>query len=190
MRRDSQRKNLAFLCVLGVFAVNYTFLQWSHPFFSTIVSQPYGYEMAGMIPLSAHTYVSTATTNHRGRYLFSLPAPGVYFVDVRDANQVLVALDRTPGSLAEPTPALPVAQDQILDGVNFGYVRATDPGQAVIGDLMWLDVDHSGTYEDHGPTMAGAEVCADPINDGPVHCTITDAQGRYCLLHYLPIIGR
>ena len=137
--------------------------------------------------LGADTYVRSVVTNNQGRYLFDLPVAGSFFVDVSDLNRTLLSLDLTPASMDEPTPVIPVAQDQAQDGVSFGYVLAADPGQAVVGDLVWLDADRSGTREEGEPVIAGVEICATPTDGGDALCTTTDAQGRYRLR--IPIGG-
>lgn len=132
--------------------------------------------------LGADTFVSLATTDWTGHYSFNLPASGTYFVDVMDSAQALAGLDLVPGGTADPTSAIAAAGGTVVEPVNFGYVRAADAGQAVLGDRVWLDVDQDGHPDAGEPAIAGVQICAQPSDGAASLCARTDDQGRYRLL--------
>ncbi len=133
--------------------------------------------------LGSDTFVTMSTTDWAGRYDFALPALGGYFVDVRDMNNALGDQNYLTSGQSDPTSLIPVAQNggTVVDGINFGYVTATDVGEAVVGDLVWLDANRNGTDDPGEPVIAGVKICATPLDGTAAFCTLTDGQGRYRL---------
>ncbi len=131
--------------------------------------------------LGGDTFITMSVTDWAGRYDFNLPAVGGFFVDVRDINGVLTNQLHLASGQSDPTTSIPAVQNAVVDQVNFGYVTATDVGEAVVGDLVWLDTNRNGGYELNEPVIAGVEICAAPLDGKTPTCTFTDAQGRYRL---------
>ncbi len=133
--------------------------------------------------LGSDTFVTISTTDWAGRYDFALPTVGGYFVDVRDMNNALGDQNYLTSGQSDPTPLILVAQNGVMtvDGINFGYVTATNVGEAVLGDLVWLDANRNGTDDPDEPVIAGVKICATPLDGTAAFCTLTDGQGRYRL---------
>ncbi len=125
----------------------------------------------------------STVSNSAGAYRLDAPAPGNYFVDVTDDYNLLAGLSHTIGSQSqgEPTPMLTLAAGQIRLDLDFGYVRAPASGNAVIGDLVWADVNGNHLREPDEAILSQVEVCATPLDGGAPLCTQTDSNGRYLL---------
>ncbi len=127
------------------------------------------------------TLVGTKTTDNDGGYLFTGLAPDTYFVDVTDTNLVLDGLDHTVGLQSQPDPsnAITLAEAQVYRDADFGYVKPTDVGKAIIGDTVWYDGDGDGIQDPGEPGIPGIQVCATPVGGGAPICDTTDENGVY-----------
>jgi hypothetical protein len=127
--------------------------------------------------------VDSTVTDAQGGYRLDAPAPGVYFVDVTDDYGLLALYAHTlgPQSIPDPSPPITLTQGQIYRDADFGYVRVPGPGNAIIGDLVWLDGDQDQLRDPSEPIIKGVLVCATPLAGGAQICETTDLNGRYLL---------
>lgn len=129
-----------------------------------------------------NSLVLSTTTDIDGGYLFANLAPGIYTVDVIDANGLLAGLTHTTGpqSQADPTAAINLTAGQVQRDADFGYVR-NSAGAGLIGGAVWFDGNANGLRDPGEPGSAGVQVCATPEAGGPT-CATTDANGAYRML--------
>jgi protocatechuate 3,4-dioxygenase beta subunit len=132
--------------------------------------------------------VATATTDADGRYLFDPVAPGAYFVQVTDTQGRLVGHTHTIGPQSRPNPFGPitVVHGQTYLEADFGYAVLPGPGQAVIGDRVWLDANGNGVQDAGEVGIAGVRICASPMGHASDVCGHTDQGGFYHLLVTAP----
>ncbi len=125
----------------------------------------------------------STVSNSAGAYRLDAPAAGNYFVDITDDYNLLAALSHTVGSQSqsEPTPMITLSAGQIQLGVDFGYVRLPTPATAMIGDLVWADVNNNRLREPDEAILSQVQVCAVSLGGGAPICTQTDSNGRYLL---------
>lgn len=127
--------------------------------------------------------VDETVTDSAGSYRLDAPAPGDYFVVVTDNYGLLSSYVPVPGpqSLLSPSPAINLSLGELYRDADFGYVRVPGPGNALIGDQVWIDVNQNGTRETYEPIVIGVLVCAEPQGGGPQLCATTDLNGRYLI---------
>jgi uncharacterized repeat protein (TIGR01451 family) len=129
------------------------------------------------------TLVDTTTSDATGAYRLNAPVAGVYFVNVTDQAGILTGLQHTlgPQSRTDPSPAIVLGLGQFEHDVDFAYVQVPQPGNAIIGDLVWADANANGLREVYEPVLIGVQVCAAPTAGGASICGLTDSNGRYRL---------
>ncbi|MFK7917560.1 MAG: SdrD B-like domain-containing protein [Ilumatobacter sp.] len=127
--------------------------------------------LTGTTPNASHQSGTTTVTND-GDYLFSNLLPGTYEVTVDTSPLSSAAYATTAGG---DTQTHVLVSDQDLDTADFGYVLP-----AVIGDLVWHDLDADGTPEVGEPAFSGATVTLTRTDaSAPTQTRITDANGYY-----------
>jgi fimbrial isopeptide formation D2 family protein/uncharacterized repeat protein (TIGR01451 family) len=140
--------------------------------------------------------VGTTTTDGVGAYLFSNLPGGNFRADINPATlpgNVTATFDLTAPANGSAVRNLGIlANNRDVRDVDFGYV-----GNSSVGDLVWYDVDASGTQNNQEPGIAGAVVTlvwGGPDNnlattaDNVSYTTTTDANGKY-LFPGLPVFG-
>jgi uncharacterized repeat protein (TIGR01451 family) len=127
--------------------------------------------------------VDDTVTDSAGAYRLDAPAPGDYFVVITDDYGMLSTYVPMPGpqSLLSPSPAINLEDGEIYRDADFGYVRVPGPGNALIGDQVWIDVNQNGTRESNEPIIINVLVCATPLAGGAPLCETTDINGRYLI---------
>ncbi len=125
--------------------------------------------------------VATTTTAADGAYLFDGIMPGTYWVQVTDEHGVTAGRTLMTGPNSQPNPHGPitVAHRQSYLDADFGYAFIPGPGQTVIADLVWNDLNGNGVRDPGEPGLAGIQVCAQPLGHAAIFCAITDANGVY-----------
>ena len=87
-----------------------------------------------------------------------------YFVDVTDDRGLLAGLAHTVGgqSVTDPSPAIPVAAGQIVQNVDFGYVRL--PARATPSWATRCGWTRTGTAcASFEPVVIDTQICATPV---------------------------
>ncbi len=127
--------------------------------------------------------IATTTTDPNGQYLFAgLPA-GTYTVWVNDTDHVLGEVVQT----GDPDATLDNRHTLAVDGTSsylandFGYAApGQDPGEGLIGDLIFLDANGSGTYDAGDSGLEGVVVkLYDAAGTTLLATTTTDENGNY-----------
>jgi hypothetical protein len=128
--------------------------------------------------------VSTATTDADGVYLFDWAVPGTYWVKVTDEAGVLAGHTLTTGLQSKPNPHGPVAVAHlgVYREADFGYVIVPGPGQVVISDMVWRDLDGDGVRDPGETGIAGVKVCAQPLAYRRTYCAVSNSHGMYHIL--------
>ena len=122
------------------------------------------------------TSIGSRVTPGSGAYLFANLAPGSYEVRVDPATLPAGYVATTPGSNAGNTQTTTIASGEADLDVDFGY---TAP--AIVGDLVWHDLDGDGVQDAGEPGLAGVVL---ELRDGGgtvVDTATTDASGAYTL---------
>jgi protocatechuate 3,4-dioxygenase beta subunit len=127
--------------------------------------------------------VASTATGADGGYLFANLPPGNYMIDVPASNPALAGLTLVDVNQGQPTPSMLVGlvAGDVFKDVDFAYVRVPAAGLAVIGDLVWYDVNADGRPQPGEAGVNNAAVCATPFAGGAPICGTTDASGVYRL---------
>lgn len=135
------------------------------------------------------TIIATTTTDANGNYLFSClllddgGGDAGYLVWVNDTHNVLYGLAQTFDADGVGTPnlsavTLSAAAPDDLDQ-DFSYTAAGHtPGDGLIGDTIWLDVNGDGVQDADEPGLEGVLVTL-TLPDGSTAATVTNENGRY-----------
>lgn len=125
--------------------------------------------------------IASTVTDADGGYLFPGLRPGNYTVDVTDVYGRLSGLTHliVNQSLSDPTPVIRLAAGEVYKDADFGYVKFTPTGRAVIGDTVWYDENGDGIQQPGEPGIPGVTVCAVPTGGGAQACETTDSNGIY-----------
>ncbi len=127
--------------------------------------------------------IATTTTDPNGQYLFAgLPA-GTYTVWVNDTDHVLGEVVQT----GDPDATLDNRHTLAVDGTSsylandFGYAApGQDPGEGLIGDLIFLDANGNGLYDAGDSGLEGVTVkLYDAAGTTLLATTTTDENGNY-----------
>ncbi|WP_343407219.1 SdrD B-like domain-containing protein [Candidatus Amarolinea dominans] len=129
------------------------------------------------------TLVGTRTTDADGGYLFNNLPPATYFVDVTDANNVLVGLTHVVANQSQPDPtgAIVLGASEVYKDADFGYYQTPTSGYAIIGDTVWYDDNSDGIQQPGEPGIPNIQVCATPTGGGASICDTTDSNGHYLI---------
>ncbi len=125
--------------------------------------------------------IATTTTDENGNYLFPGVSDGDYIVVVTDTDNVLDELYNTadPDGGMDEVSAVTIAGADDLDQ-DFGYTpEGHDPGDGMLGDFIFLDVNGDGTQD---PGDSGLEGVVINLYDGMgnlIATTTTDENGQY-----------
>ncbi len=102
--------------------------------------------------------LGAALTDADGLFRFNNLAPGDYTVDVVDGT---VPAGLTLSGGIDPSAILTITATEALD-VSFGYQNAAD---AMIGNLIWTDVNNNGMREAEEPGFNGVTVALIDLGD-------------------------
>ncbi len=127
------------------------------------------------------TKVASTVTDADGGYLFTNLLPGTYFVDVTDLNGKLTGLTHTVlnQSVSDPSPAIVLPSGGVYKDADFGYVKESDPGKALVGDTVWFDDNGDGVQQPSEPGIPGVTVTIYNSAGTPIGTATTDSNGRY-----------
>jgi hypothetical protein len=116
--------------------------------------------------------LQTATTDANGFYQFSDLAAGTYTVCAAQPNRHVPTFD-ADGSAVANCAVITLATGEARNDADFGYQPL-----GTIGNLVWLDLDESGTFEPGTePGLGGVTVTVS--GTGGTFTTVTDENGAY-----------
>ena len=130
---------------------------------------------------SVGTVISTTVTDADGGYIFTGLLPGTYSVLVTDLNGVLTGYTHTLGPQSAPNPTGPItlSPGQTYRDADFGYRQVPTPGTAVVGDLVWWDVNKNGVQDPGEAGIPGVPVTLTTPSGAVIATTTTDQNGNY-----------
>ncbi|MFN3257496.1 MAG: SdrD B-like domain-containing protein [Ilumatobacter sp.] len=122
----------------------------------------------------------TATTDENGNYLFDdLPA-GDYTVTVTGGLPDEIANTDDPDGpdgAGDSTSAVSLDPGESDLDQDFGYAAGA-PGESVLGDRVWLDLNRDGVQDPNEPGLSGVTVTL-TLPDGSTSDTVTVDDGTY-----------
>lgn len=130
------------------------------------------------------TLVSTTVTDEDGAYAFDGLMPGDYVVEFVEPDGFSFTgrwMNATPSADSDADPAtgrVSVILDPGEDRVDIDAGLFTDATLITLGDLVWLDANDNGAFDD-GEGLSGVTLTLYDGNGLPVRTTVTDAEGAY-----------
>ncbi|MCO6450571.1 MAG: DUF11 domain-containing protein [Caldilineales bacterium] len=125
--------------------------------------------------------VDETITDADGGYLFHDAKAGAYFVDVVTTSPSLTGLTFVTGpqSADEPHGVFTVADGDTYRDADFAFVKEPGPGNVIIGDRVWVDVNGDGKQDPGEPGLPGVTVTILNSSNVPIGSAVTDSNGIY-----------